>query len=427
MANRLFAVLLVGTAGLLSAPTEASAQRLSLEQSQQRAEQNYPLTRQYGWIERSRDYKLAAASKQYLPQLTLGAKASYQSDVTSIPLDVSALGLPIILPTVKKDQYAATLDLTQLVYDGGAVAAAKQGIRAEAEVAARNNDVSLYALRKQVNEVYFALLMLQEQYRSHQYYQAQLQRTQSKLQVSLQGGIVTQAEVDALQVDYLSGEQRGAALGEQIKAYTEVLCLLLGDSLSTDIELERPKLKPQPLEQQRPELRLIEAQRTQLSTGLAELRSSLRPTLGLFAQGGYSRPGLNMLRSDFQGYYIAGARLSWQIGKLYSYRDKRRSLEAQQQLLQTQRATFELGQRIEERQALERQRSSQEQQRFDREIVQLKKRLYQTAEAKLLGGTLSATEAMRELTSLRLAEQEQIQHELSQLKAQYDQQWVRGE
>lgn len=427
MAKYLLAVLSLGTAGLLLCPNEASAQQLTLEACQHKAEQHYPLTRQYGLIEKTKEYNLSNAGKRYLPQVTLSAKASYQSDVTSLPIDVSSLGLPISIPSVKKDQYGATLDVSQLVYDGGATRAAKKSIEAESSTSTLSNDVSLYSLRKQVSEVYFALLMLQEQQRSHDYYQAQLRRTEEKLQASLRGGIVTRADVDAVHVDYLKGEQTGIALRRQLQAYTEVLALLTGDSLTPTTELVRPTTVAVSSEQERPELRLLSAQQKLTEMRTDELKASLRPTLGLFAQGGYSRPGLNMLKNEFAPYYVVGARLSWNLGNFYTYSGKRKSLEAQNQMLANQADAFRLSQRIQAQELRQTSQSNQEQIAFDSQIVQLKKQIYQTAEARLLGGTLSATDAMRELTSLRLAEQDQIQHDLTKLKADYDLCWTLGE
>lgn len=426
MLNRIVAVLAMGTAGLVTCPT-VQAQSLSLDECQARAERHYPLVKQYELIDKTKDYNISNASKRYLPQLTLGAKASYQSDVTSLPLDVSSLGLPISIPTVKKDQYGATLDVSQLVYDGGMTSALKKSAVAEAELSKKNNDVAMYSLRGRVNEVYFALLMLQEQLRSHQLYQAQLGRTEEKLRASLKGGIVTPADVDAVHVDFLKGEQTGAELRTQITAYRQVLSLLTGDSLGEGITLTRPADPQDGRSGERPELKAFGAQQDQLSAKSQELKASVLPTLGLFAQGGYSRPGLNMLKNEFAPYYVVGARLSWNIGALYTYGNKRKTLELQKQMVGAQAEAFRLNQRVEAEQQVQQKQSNEDQQRYDQEIVSLKQRIYQTSEAKLVGGTLSATDAMRDLTSLRLAEQDKIAHDLKRLKALYDLRWTAGE
>lgn len=427
MLNRTMAILLVGVAGLFSCPNQALAQSLSLDDCWHRAEAHYPLTRQYGLLDQIEAYNLSNAGKRYLPQVSLSAKASYQSDVTSISVDASALGLPISFPKVKKDQYGATLDLSQLVYDGGVTKAIKKSIQAETAVSRQQSDVSLYALRRRVHDVYFGLLLLQEQERSHALYQAQLKRTEEKLQASLRGGVVSKADVDAVHVDYLKGEQTATELKTQIQAYTEVLAMLMGETPKDSWLLERPRELAGGLAEERPELKLIAAQQEVLGTKAEELKTSLRPTLGLFAQGGYARPGLNMLKADFAPYYIVGAKLSWSLGNFYTYKGKRKALEAQGQMLSAEADAFRLNQSIETRGLEQRRLSSGEQLRYDDEIVRLKRGIYQVSEAKLLGGTLSATDAMRDLTSLRLAEQERIQHDLSRLKSTYDLRWTQGQ
>ena len=62
--------------------THAFAQ-LTLEQCRQDAQANYPLVRQYRLIEMSEEYSLSNAAKGNLPQISLGGKATYQSDATS--------------------------------------------------------------------------------------------------------------------------------------------------------------------------------------------------------------------------------------------------------------------------------------------------------------------------------------------------------
>lgn len=147
---------------LLLIPRGISAQELTLEECWRQAEQHHPLSQQYALIEQTKDYSLSNASKRYLPQLSLTAKASYQSEVTKIPVDFTALGLPITLPEVQRDQYGATIDVSQLLWDGGRTAAARSMIRSEAEVSRAETDVSLYALRRRVSEIYFALLLISE-------------------------------------------------------------------------------------------------------------------------------------------------------------------------------------------------------------------------------------------------------------------------
>lgn len=88
--------------------------QITLEECQRKTQDNYPLVHQYGLVEKTKEYNLENAAKGYLPQFALSAKASYQSDVTEIPVKLPGVdlkGLP-------KDQYQVMLELQQKIWDG---------------------------------------------------------------------------------------------------------------------------------------------------------------------------------------------------------------------------------------------------------------------------------------------------------------------
>lgn len=98
--------------------------QLTLEECQRKTQDNYPLVHQYSLVEKTKEYSLENAAKGYLPQLALSAKASYQSEVTEIPVKLSGVdikGLP-------KDQYQVVLELQQKIWDGGGIRMKKKQI-----------------------------------------------------------------------------------------------------------------------------------------------------------------------------------------------------------------------------------------------------------------------------------------------------------
>ena len=50
---------------------------ITLEECQQKTQDNYPLVRQYDLVEKTKEYNLENAARGYLPQFALSAKASY--------------------------------------------------------------------------------------------------------------------------------------------------------------------------------------------------------------------------------------------------------------------------------------------------------------------------------------------------------------
>nr|WP_314688300.1 TolC family protein [uncultured Porphyromonas sp.] len=410
-------------------PRAGSAQELTLEECWRQAEAHYPLSRQYALIEQTKDYSLSNASKRYLPQLSLTAKASYQSEVTKIPLDFTTLGLPMItLPEVQRDQYGATIDVSQLLWDGGRTAAARSMIRSEAEVSRAETDVSLYALRRRVSEIYFALLLISEQQSYNDLFHEEILRTKHKVETLIQGGVATPTDLDAVEADRIRSERTQSEYLTLRHSYLGALGLLMGDTLPDSTRLSFPEAEARVAgDKARPELEVLALQTQTLGARRRELSASLLPTLGLFAQGGYARPGLNVLERDFSPYYIIGARLSWSLGSLYTHRDSQRLLSTQERSLGLQREAFVTNQQIEatrQRGALDK---VQAQLHYDDELIALRRRIYSSSTAKMEHGTLTGVDLMRDLTNVRLAEQEKILHRVQYLQLLYDLRWIAGE
>lgn len=98
--------------------------QLTLEECQRRAQDNYPLVRQYGLIEKARGYDLSNAGKGYLPQFSLSGKATYQSDITRLPVEIPNLDIK----TAPKDQYLFQLFVQQQDAEKELVHPVSQGI-----------------------------------------------------------------------------------------------------------------------------------------------------------------------------------------------------------------------------------------------------------------------------------------------------------
>ena len=153
-------------------PICLNAQELTLEECQQQAQAHYPLIKRYGLIEKTKEYNISNAGKGYLPQVSLSAKASYQSDVTEIPVDLPGIDIR----GIRKDQYQAMLQLDQVVWDGGNIRARKEVTRATSEVDKQKLEVDMYAINERVNQLFFGILLLKEQLKQNQLMQEELQR-----------------------------------------------------------------------------------------------------------------------------------------------------------------------------------------------------------------------------------------------------------
>ena len=392
--------------------------QITLEECLRKTQDNYPLVHQYGLVEKTKEYNLENAAKGYLPQFALSAKASYQSDVTEIPAKLPGVDLK----GLSKDQYQVMLELQQKIWDGGGIRMQKKQTIAEAEVEKEKLNVDMYALNDRVNDLYFGILLLDEQIKQNTLLQDELERNYRQITAYVENGIANQADLDAVKVEQLNTKQKRVDLVSSRAAYLKMLSLLVGEALSPETVLEKPV--PQSTvsavsEIRRPELALFDAQGAGLQVQEKALNVRHLPQFGLFVQGAYGNPGLDMLKNEFSPYYMAGVRLSWNFGSLYTLKNDRRVIEKKRQQLDNNRDVFLFNKRLEMTQQDQAIHSLEKQMRDDDEIIRLRTNIRKAAEAKVANGTLTVTEMLRELTNESLARQSKAMHEIQRLMGIY--------
>lgn len=385
--------------------------QVTLEECQRKTQDNYPLIRQYGLVEKTKEYNLENAAKGYLPQFALSARASYQSEVTELPIQIPSVeikGLP-------KDQYQVMLELQQKIWDSGGIRMQKKQVTAAAEVEREKLNVDMYALNSRVNDLYFGILLLDEQLQQNGLLQEELERNFRQITAYVQNGIANQSDLNAVKVEQLDARQKRIELSSSRVAYLSMLSLLMGEELDQKVDLEKPvpeKNLSAASEIRRPELSWFDAQGAGLRVQEKALNVRHLPQLGLFVQGAYGNPGLNMLKNEFSPFYIAGVCMSWNFGSLYTLKNDRRVIENRRQQLESNRDVFLFNTRVQMTQQEQAIRSMEKQMQDDDEIIGLRTRIRQAAEVKVANGTLTVTEMLRELTNESLARQTKAMHEV---------------
>lgn len=399
-------------------PTSFVYGQLTIGECQRRAQENYPLTKQYGLIEKSKEYNLANAGKGYLPQLSLSAKMTYQSDVTEIPVKLPNQSID----APRKDQYQAVLQLDQTIWDGGTIHAQKQLVNSKSNVDRQQLDVSMYAVNDRVNQLFFGILLLDEQLKQNELLQDELTRTYKQVSAYVANGIANQADLDAVKVEQLNTQQNQSELEAGRNAYRSMLSALIAVKVDDDNKPVRPDNTMTPLstEIKRPELSLFTAQGYQLDTQKKQLQAKNLPKLGLFVQGAIGNPGLNMLKNEFTPYYIAGIRLSWNFGNLYTKHNENQLISLNRRSIDVQRETFLFNTDLEITQTSNEITKLMKLMKNDDEIISLRNNIRKSAEAKVANGTLTVTEMLREITSEDLAKQNKVLHDILLLIAIYN-------
>lgn len=397
----------------------------TLDDCQKWAAENYPLLKRYELLQATTDYTVANINKGWLPQLSAGAQATLQSDVMSLPDGLKSImsQAGYNVKGLKKDQYKVAIDVSQTIYDGGSIKAAKQAARAEGEAKARQNDVDMFAIRDRVNNLFFGILLAEDKLKLNSDLQQLLLDNCRKLEAMVKGGTATNADLDAVKAEYLNARQQQVELSSAKNSYVRMLEIFTGRQIEQP--LKRPEAAvPEDISTQRPELSLFNAQTRQLNARSAQLDAAIRPRLSLFAQGYYGYPGYNMFEDMFSHDWslngMIGMRLSWNISSLYTHKNEKRKLATAANEIENARDVFLFNNRLQttqERMAVERYRRIMTD---DDEIIQLRTSVRQAAEAKLSHGIIDVNGLLQEITRENTARTQQSVHEIEMLKAIYE-------
>ena len=326
-------------------------------------------------------------------------------------------GWRIEIKKYPKDQYQVMLEVSQNIWDGGDIRSKKQLTQATSEIDRGKLEVDMYALNDRVNQLYFGILLLDEQLKQNQLLQEDLRRTHQLVSNYMANGIANQSDLDAVSVEILNTKQKRIELESSRQAYLSMLSIFTGKEIASETTLEKPAdtFESISLVNNRPELRWFDAQGRQLNVQESSLKTRFRPRFGLFVQGAYGNPGLNMLKDDFSAFYVAGVRMSWNFGSLYTLRNDRRLIDNNRRKLETSRDVFLFNANLQSTQQSSAIQSMRRQMVDDDEIIRLRVNIRKAAEAKVENGTLTVTDMLREITAENLARQTKALHEVQLL------------
>ena len=411
-------------------PTFAMSQ--TLEECQRAAEQNFPLIRQYGLIEKTTGLNVANIQKGWLPQVSASAQATLQSDVPAFPDEFQKLyqQMGITMEGLERDQFRVGIDVQQTVYDGGSIKSQKEIARRQGELQSRQNEVTMYNVRRRVNEMYFSLLLINEQIQLNADLQTVLEGNEKKLAAMLKGGTASESDWQNVKAERLNVVQQMTGLKSQRTALVRMLSTFCAMEVNRLVKPEIPENTGSTVNL-RPELKTIDAQLRLADAKEKALDATLMPRLGVFAQGYYGYPGYNMFE-DMTGRKLSwngiiGARLTWNIGALYSRKNDKAKLQAERETAEANRERFLLDNKMEQIQQNENISRYRQLMTDDEEIISLRSSIRKAAESKLAHGIIDVNDLVREINSENKARVEQCIHEIEMLKEIYNLKITTGE
>ena len=395
--------------GIVMTSTGCFAQ-LTLQECRQKAHDNYPMIKQYGLIEQSRDFSIENASKGNLPQVGFTGLATYHTDMIKSSGMTSAFD-------AKHTLYGGMLEVSQNVYDGGAIAAKKNITNADAAVSQEQLNVTMYDINNRIDQLFFGALLTDEQIKQNRLLQNDLSLSLKSVSGMMKNGIANQSDVDAIRVEQLNAAQQEKSLLIQKRTYLSMLGTFIGMSLDEHTALAKPTDEmPASLEVKRPELNLYDAQSALLNQREKALDVNLRPKLGVFVNGLLGNTGMDMMKKNMM---MAGAKISWNIGGLYTRKNDKKLIDISRQQIESNRETFLFNTRLQSSNETSIITDLREKLKTDDEIVLLRTNIRDKAERKVENGTLTVNEMLRQINAESEAKQAKALHEIQLLKEIY--------
>ena len=406
-------------------PLLVSAQQvLTLEECYALARKNYPLARQTALLEEKTQSEIAILEKGKLPKLDFNAQATYQSDVIEFPFQIpnSTVEPP------NKDQYRATLDANQLIYNGGNIAANTKLKTAELAAQQQQVAVNLYTLKNRINQNYFSVLLFQEQEKLLLSKMEVLDARLKEINTGVKYGAVLPASEQVLKAEQLKLEQQLSQINFDKKKALKNLSLLVFQDLDSNTTLAKPSIFIAPeMESQRPELELFNLQETQLETSKEGISKSNFPKLVGVAQAGYGNPGLNMVDHSFQDFYMIGLKLNWNIFDWGKTKEQKQAVDISKEIVSTEKETFLLNNEMQQKEAESDIDKYEAMLRKDSEIIELREKVLQATTSQLQHGTITSSEYITELNNLYEARIDQQLHEVQLALAKANYRIIKGD
>ena len=391
--------------------------QLTLDSAYAAARKNYPLIKQKDLVRQTADLNIGNLAKGRLPQVSISGQASYQSAVTKVDVPLPP-GVKVESPAM--DQYRLVADVNQLIYDGGQIRQQQQLQELNAVVEDQKLEVELFRLRERINQLFLGVLYIDAQIKQVDIVQKDIQAGINRVQAQVDNGTAFRSNLHVLQAELLKAGQRSIELKASRKGLVETLGLFMNQPLDENIALQAPAVAPgvPVVENSRPELKLYSDQSKALDQRYNIIRSANVPKASLFVQGGYGRPGLNMLQNSFDIFYIAGIRLNWSLSGLYTRKQEKQLVEVSKRVVDVQKETFLFNTNTVLRQQQSEIDKLQQLVQSDNQIIELRVKIKEAARAQLENGVITSNDYIREVNAEDAARQTLIGHQLQLLQAQ---------
>ena len=417
--------MLISLAALAAVSLQLPA--ITLDECYRMVRENYPLVKQYELTEKMSRYSFENAAMGYVPQISLAAQATYQSDVTAFPdsfNDLLAIA-GVDMEGLSKDQYKVQLNISQTIWDGGYSKAQREAVKAQQEVSKLTLDKDMEALKTRINQMYFGILVMESNLRTNLYMDTLMTANMKSVESAVRNGAALQSDIDNIKVELLTLRQQRQQLENTVRTYKDMLAIMIGRKIEDSEVFEIPEVMlVDPKQNLRTELMLFDAQIREIETQKKMLNVAVMPKFALFAQGWYGKPGLNIFddmvynRMSWNG--MAGITLQWDISGFYTRKNDMRKINLSQKSVELQRDVFKWNTDIQQTQIQKEIDRMYDLKASDDEIGRLRESVRKASESKYRNGVITVNDLLRDIINENNAMVERSKHELELLKNIYD-------
>jgi len=391
---------------------------VTLDYCLSRAEANHPLFDQYDLLASSSALKIKNLNKNFLPEMNINGDAHYQSDVVEVPVII-----PQFAPEpLDKDWYKISLDVSQMIYDGGLAKRNRDVEYIDNEINQQNVRIDLYRLKEKVIGVYFNIISLQESGELLNVTRQNLQSRLKEVESGVKNGVVLSSNAEILKAELLKLDQREIEIEAGISSGYKVLSILTGDTIvnGTALQWANPVIASYLPGHYRPEFNLFSLQQQKAESMKMLSSSRLIPKLLAYGQAGYGRPGFNMLLNEFDDFYIIGAKLSWNFYNWNKTRNEKSILDLQKEIVASSSESFDQNLSVDLERKMTEIAKIEALIPKDEEIVNIRTGIVQTYASQLQNGVITATEYITELYAETEAKLNLKIHQVQLARAKYE-------
>ncbi len=408
---------------LINVAVAQNPEVITIEQCIEKAINSYPIINQKDIYTQTSYLNVKNINKDLLPKLNVNAQATYQSEVMDLDIPIPNF----TLGELSKDQYRATLDVNQVIYDGGMSSAKKSIEDIDLQVNLKSVDVELYKLKERVSLVYFNIFLLQEKIALLESSSKVIDDKLKVLKSALQNGVVAKSDINELKAEILKIDQQIIDATISKETAIKVLSRLINEEVSSNASLELPDFViTENSEIIRPENELFELNKLKINSIIKTLNSKRRPMLFGFGQVGYGRPGLNPLNDEFDSFYIVGAKLTWNIWDWNKTNTDKKILLLKQDIIQTQKESFEKNINIALESELATIEKYQKLIEKDIEIIELRESITKSYSSKLENGLIIPSDYLKVLNDETEAKINMQFHKILLSKSKINYQTIKG-